>query len=86
MIVLRKRVKKPGLTVVDLRAREVERERSLRVLRLVALELVQEGGQRRRDDVDHVHLQRLLRGEVRGDAARLSPATSCCGGALLRGR
>ena len=39
------RVKKPGRRVVDLRVREVERERPLRVLRLVAVELLQQRGQ-----------------------------------------
>ena len=55
---------------VDLRSREMQREGTLRVLRLVAVELVEEGGERGRDEVDHVHLQRLLGREVRGDAHR----------------
>ena len=65
MSVFRRRVKKPGFDRVDLRAREVQRERPLRILRLVAVELVEQRGQGRRDQVDHVHLQRLLRGQVR---------------------
>ena len=65
MIVLRKRVMKPGLTVSISRPREMQREGALRVLRLVAVELVEEGGERGRDEVDHVHLQRLLGREVR---------------------
>src|SRR2546430_9460758 len=49
--------------VVDLRAGEMQ-NKAFRA-RLVAVELLQQGGKRRRDRVDDVHLQRLLRGEVR---------------------
>src|SRR5579864_3145262 len=44
---------------VDLRAGEVERVGALGVLRPVALEPVQQRGERRRDEVDDVHVQRL---------------------------
>ena len=55
-----------GLDRVDLRVGEVQREGPLRVLRVVAVELLEESGQRRRDRVDHVHLERLLGREVGG--------------------
>ena len=57
-----------GLDRVDLGVRQVQREGPLLVLRVVAVQLLEERGQRRRDRVDHVHLQRLLRSEVRGSA------------------
>ena len=79
MIVLRKRVMKPGLTVSISAPREMQREGTLRVLRLVAVELVEEGGERGRDEVDHVHLQRLRR-PVRFDALR----TAFSGQVVLR--
>ena len=59
-----------GLDVVDLRAREVQDVGALDVLRLVAVELLEQRGQARRDDVDHVQLQRPSRGEVRRLADR----------------
>ena len=56
-----------GLGVVDLRAREVQHIGALGVLRLVAVELDEQRGQGRSNEIDHVHVQRLLCGEVRGD-------------------
>ena len=50
----------------DLRPCGVE-DQALR-LRALAVDLLEEGGQRRRDDVDHVSLQGLARREVRADA------------------
>jgi hypothetical protein len=55
---------------VDLRSREMQRVGTLRVLRVVAVERLQKGGQRRGGEVDHVPSQRLRRSEVRGDAHR----------------
>src|SRR5581483_1817220 len=61
----------PRLDRVDVRAGEMERERTLRVLRAVAVQPAQQRGQRRCDQVDHVHPQRLVGGEVRRNAHSL---------------
>ena len=53
----------PGMHLFDVRAGEVE-DVALRD-RLVAVEILQERRQARRDAVDHVLLQRLVRSQVR---------------------
>jgi hypothetical protein len=55
-----------GRDGADLRAGEVEREGALRVLCAVAVEPAKQRRQVRCDRVDHVHVQRLLCGQVGG--------------------